>query len=314
MYYVGIDIGGMSIKGGLLDENGVVYAKKSVVTQADAHYSVIVKDIADLCVALAEEIGLTKEDITAVGMGIPGTINSKTGVITYANNINFEKVPIVKEFRKYIDVPTFIGNDANVAALGEQRFGAGKGFGDVIVVTLGTGIGTGIIVDGTLMEGKMGAGAEGGHIGLKVGGEPCSCGKRGCWEAYASATALIRQTKRAMEKNPSSLMVKFAEEEGKVSGKTAFLAAREGDATAQTVVNNYIRYVSEGIISLVNLFRPDVVLIGGGISNEGDYLMERIQRRVNRYAYGGHRNPRVLVKKAELKNDAGMLGAVALCL
>ena len=147
MYYIGIDIGGMSIKGGLVDENGVVYAKKSVVTKAEAHYSVIIKDIADLCVSLCEEKGITTKDIVAVGMGIPGTINSKTGVITYANNINFEKVPIVKEFRKHIDVPTFIGNDANVAALGEQRFGAGKGYNDVIVVTLGTGIGSGIIVD-----------------------------------------------------------------------------------------------------------------------------------------------------------------------
>ncbi len=314
MYYIGIDVGGMSIKGGLVDENGVVYAKKSIVTNANAHYSEIVKDIAGLCEALVAEKGLTVKDVTAVGMGIPGTINSKTGVITYANNINFEKVPIVKEFRKHIDVPTFIGNDANVAALGEQRFGAGKGYKDVVVVTLGTGIGTGIVVDGKLMEGKMGAGAEGGHIGIKIGGEMCSCGKRGCWEAYASASALIRQTKRAIDKHPESLMVKFAEEEGKVSGKTAFLAAREDDAVGKAVVNAYIRYVAEGIISHVNLFRPDVVLIGGGISNEGDYLMERIQRRVNRYAYGGHRNPRVLVRKAELKNDAGMLGAVALCL
>ncbi len=314
MYYIGIDIGGMSIKGGLIDENGVVYAKKSVVTQAEAHYSVIVKDIADLCFALMAEKGLTKDDIQGVGMGIPGTINSKTGVITYANNINFEKVPIEKEFRKYIDVPTFIGNDANVAALGEQRFGAGKGYNDVIVVTLGTGVGSGIICDGKLLEGKMGAGGEAGHIGIKIGGEMCSCGKRGCWEAYASASALIRQTKRAIEKHPDSLMVKFAEEEGKVSGKTAFQAAREDDAAGKAVVNAYIRYVAEGIISLVNLFRPDVVLIGGGISNEGDYLMERIQRRVNRYSYGGHRNPRVLVRKAELKNDAGLLGAAALAM
>ncbi|MBR2349595.1 MAG: ROK family protein [Clostridia bacterium] len=314
MYYIGIDIGGMSIKGGLVDENGTVYVKKTVVTQADAHYSVIVKDIADLCYSIIAEKGLTINDVQAVGMGIPGTINSQKGVITYSNNINFEKVPIVKEFRKHFDVPTFIGNDANVAALGEARFGAGKNCNDVIVITLGTGIGTGIIVDGKLLEGKVGAGAEGGHIGIRIGGEPCSCGKRGCWEAYASATALIRQTRRAIEKHPDSLLVKFAEEEGKVSGRTAFLAAHADDATGKAVVNTYIRYVAEGIISLVNLFRPDCVLIGGGISNEGDYLMERIQRRVNRYSYGGHRNPKVAVRKAELKNDAGMLGAVALCL
>lgn len=181
-------------------------------------------------------------------------------------------------------------------------------------VTLGTGVGTGIIVNGVLLEGKGGAGAEGGHTCLKIGGEPCSCGKRGCWEAYASATALIRQTTRAMEKNPSSLMHKFAAEEGKVSGKTAFLAAKAGDKAGQAVVDAYVKYVAEGIISMVNLFRPDCVLIGGGVSNEGDYFMKRVQRRVNRFSYGGKRNPRVEVRKAELKNDAGILGAVALCL
>ena len=171
MYYIGIDIGGMSIKGGLVDENGTVYVKKTVVTQADAHYSVIVKDIADLCYSIIAEKGLTINDVQAVGMGIPGTINSQKGVITYSNNINFEKVPIVKEFRKHFDVPTFIGNDANVAALGEARFGAGKNCNDVIVITLGTGIGTGIIVDGKLLEGKVGAGAEGAAGSLCAGAE-----------------------------------------------------------------------------------------------------------------------------------------------
>lgn len=314
MYYIGIDIGGMTIKGGLIDENGKIYAKKAVATLPERHYSEIIKDIASLTEDLVKEVGITVDDIVAVGMGIPGTINSKTGVITYANNINFEKVPIVKEYNKYIQKPTYIGNDANIAALGEARFGSGKGSKDVCFVTLGTGIGTGIIVDGVLLEGKLGAGAEGGHMTIKINGEPCSCGKRGCWEAYASATALIRQTKQAIDKNPDSLMVKFAQKEGKVSGKTAFQAAKMGDKAGKIVVDRYIKYVAEGVINLVNLFRPDYVLIGGGISNEGDYLMERIQRRVNRMSYGGHRNPRVQVKKAELLNDAGILGAVALCL
>ncbi len=318
MYYIGIDIGGMSIKGGIIDENGKIYVKDTVVTNVEAHYSEIVKDIVRLCNGIVAKAGITMDDVQAVGMGIPGTINSKKGVIVYSNNINFENVPIVEEFRKHIDKPTFIGNDANVAALGEQRFGGGKGFSDVIVVTLGTGIGTGIVVDGKLLEGKNGAGAEGGHICIKAGGDVCSCGKRGCWEAYASATALIRQTKSAMSAIRSSyttsLLEKYAQEEGKVSGKTAFLAAKEDDIAAKRVVSTYIKYVSEGIISLVNIFRPDIVLIGGGISNEGDYLMQRIQHRVNRFAYGGSRNPYVLVKKATLKNDAGILGAVALCL
>ncbi len=318
MYYIGIDIGGMSIKGAIVDEKGKMYVKDSVVTQADAHYSVIVKDIVTLCNTLVEKQGISIEDIKAVGMGIPGTINDKKGVIVYSNNINFKNVPIVSEFRKYIDKPTFIGNDANVAALGEQRFGAGKGYNDVIVVTLGTGIGTGIVIDGKLFVGREGAGAEGGHICLKAGGELCSCGKRGCWEMYASASALIRQTKAAISQANSSyttsILAQIAEEEGGVSGKTAFVAAARDDRAGKRVVSAYLKYVAEGIISLVNIFRPSLVLIGGGISNEPDETIARIQHRVNRFAYGGDMNPRVVVKKAVLKNDAGILGAVALCL
>ena len=314
MYYIGIDVGGMSIKAGVVDENGRLPVKDSVATLPDRHYSEIIADMAALSLKVFSEAGITLSEVGGVGMGIPGTINSKTGVITYSNNINFEKVPVVKEFRKHIDLPVYINNDANAAALGEARFGSGKGSGDVVFVTLGTGVGTGIITEGRLLEGKVGAGAEGGHIALKMGGEMCSCGKRGCWEAYASATALMRQTERAMALNPDSLMNEEAAREGKISGRTAFNAMRRGDKAAKRVVENYIKYVSEGIISMVNLFRPDYVLIGGGISNEGDWLMSKIQRRVNRYSFGGHRNPKVYVRKAVLGNDAGIFGAAALAM
>ena len=314
MYYIGIDVGGMTIKAGIVDENGKLYIKDAVPTLPERHYSEIVRDMAELCKSIAAKQGIDITEIAGVGMGIPGTINSKAGVITYSNNINFEKVPIVKEFGKYIKCPVYINNDANAAALGEAKFGSGKGSRDVVFVTLGTGVGTSIITEGILLEGKMGAGAEGGHIALKMGGELCSCGKRGCWEAYASATAIIRQTRKAMELHPESLMNAEAEKEGKVSGRTAFNAAKKGDAAAKKVVDNYIKYVAEGIISMVNLFRPDYVLIGGGISNEGDWLMQKIQRRVNRYSFGGHRNPKVYVRKAVLGNDAGIYGAAALAM
>lgn len=314
MYYIGIDVGGMSIKAGIVDETGKLYIKDSVPTLPERHYSEIVADMAALCKKIAAELGIAIGEIVGVGMGIPGTINSKAGVITYSNNINFEKVPVVKEFQKYINCPVYINNDANAAALGEAKFGSGKGSRDVVFVTLGTGVGTGIITEGILLEGKMGAGAEGGHIALKMGGELCSCGKRGCWEAYASASALIRQTRKAMESHPDSLMNEEAAKEGKVSGRTAFNAAKRGDNVAKKVIDNYIKYVAEGIISMVNLFRPDYVLIGGGISNEGDWLMQKIQRRVNRYSFGGHRNPKVYVRKAVLGNDAGIYGAAALAM
>lgn len=314
MYYIGIDIGGMSIKAVLADETGKIFAKQSIETDPFAHYSVTIKAIADLCRDVAQKAGVSIEDVKGVGMGIPGTIDSAKGIITYANNIHFENVPLVKEFGKHIKAPVYIGNDANVAALGEGVFGSGKGSQDVIFVTLGTGVGTGIITSGKILEGKGGAGGEGGHVTIKMGGVMCSCGKRGCWESYASATAVIRQTKQAMEKHPDSLMHQIAAQEGKVSGRTAFEAMKAGDKAGAKVVADYVKYVAEGIINLVNLFRPDVVCIGGGISNEGDYLMKRIERRVNRFSYGGKHNPKVTVKKAALLNDAGVLGAVALCL
>lgn len=314
MYYIGIDIGGMSIKAGLTDEKGNILVKDSIVTKPDNPYTETVKEIAMLCEKLLAAGGIDKSHLKAVGMGIPGTINSKKGVITYSNNIKFENVPIVKEFRKYLDVPTFIGNDANCAALGEVVFGTGKGYKDAVFITLGTGVGSGIILDGKIFEGKDGAGAEGGHIGIREGGLRCTCGKKGCWEAYASATALVRQTKEVMDKHPESLMHKIAEEDGRVSGRTAFKAARLGDKAGLFVVNRYVRYVSEGLISLVNIFRPEILLIGGGVSNEGDYFIKKLQARVTRYSYGGKRNPYVKVLKASLLNDAGILGAVALCL
>ncbi len=313
MYYLGVDIGGMSIKCGLVDEQGQIFCVKSVPTKAgDA--DAIISDIAALCKDVVEDFGINLVDVAACGMGIPGTIDAEKGVIRYANNIDFSFVPIVKEFNKLINIPTFIGNDANAAALGEAVFGSAKGCKDVVFVTLGTGVGTGIIVDGKMILGKYGAGGEGGHITLKVNGEACSCGRRGCWEAYASATALMRQTKEAMAKNPDSLLNKIATEDGGVSGKTPFKAARMGDKTAKKLVSNYVKYVADGIISLVNIFRPECVIVGGGVSKAGDDFIAAVQRRVSRYRYGGSSSPKVLVKVAKLSNDAGIFGAAALAI
>ncbi|MFA5450168.1 MAG: ROK family protein [Clostridia bacterium] len=314
MYYIGIDIGGMSVKGGLVDATGKIYVKDSFKTNPTEDPTVMIADIAKLCRSLSEKSGVKLEDIKGVGIGVPGTINNQTGVITYANNINFENVPIVAELKKHISLPVQIGNDANCAALGEVAFGSAKGMDNIIFVTLGTGVGSGIILDGKIFEGQGGAGAEAGHMCLVLGGELCTCGKRGCWEAYASATALIRQTKRAAEKYPNSLLAKTIAEEGKVSGRTAFVAARANDPAGKAVVKRYVRYIAEGLVSLVNIFRPTALIIGGGISNEGDYLIKRLQRLVSYYSYGGKRNPDVKVIKAELLNDAGILGAAALLL
>lgn len=314
MYYIGVDVGGMSIKGGLVDKDGQILARYTVPTQVyNKDYS-ISEDIRKVIDGTMKEGNVAISDIIGIGIGQPGAIDSVKGVIRYSNNIALENVPVVDELKAYFNVPIYINNDANCAALGEQVFGAGKGYNDVIFVTLGTGVGGGFILNGKLYEGRECAGAEPGHMVIVADGERCNCGRKGCWEAYASVSALIRQTKKAMENDPSSLMHKEAEEEGKVSGKTAFIASKKGDKTAQEVVDQYIKYVGEGLINLANIFRPDVILIGGAISKEKERLTLPLQKMLDEQSFGAKFNPRVEVKIASLQNDAGILGAVALCL
>lgn len=313
-HYIGIDIGGMSIKAGIVNELGEIIAKDSCVTFTDKHYSVMVEDAFKLCQKLLSDTSLTKDDIFGIGIGCPGTIWSNEGIITYANNLHFNKVPFVKELKKYWDTKIFIENDANCAALGEYLFGSGKGSDNCILITLGTGVGSGFILNGEIFSGKRGSGAEAGHMVIKINGEKCTCGRRGCWETYASATALIRDTKRAMKKNPDSIMNEIASQKGKVSGKTAFEGAKRGDKAAKSVVKRYVKYIGTGLVNLVNIFRPDRIMIGGGISNEGDYFIAMIQKYVNKYHYGGKINPKAKVVRAWLLNDAGIIGAASLAM
>ena len=314
MYYIGVDVGGMSIKGGLVSKDGKIVAKYTVPTNVyDKDYS-ISEDIRKVIEGTMAEGGVTVKDIIGIGIGQPGAVDSVRGVIRYSNNIALENVPVVDELKRYFDLPIKINNDANCAALGEQVFGAGKGYNDVVFVTLGTGVGGGFIINGKLFEGRECAGAEPGHMVIVADGERCNCGRRGCWEAYASVSALIRQTKAAMEKAPSSLMHEEAAKEGKVSGMTAFVAAKRGDKEAHKVVDTYIRYVGEGLVNLANIFRPDVILLGGAISKEKERLTVPLQKMMDEESFGAKFNPRVEVKIASLQNDAGILGAAALLL
>lgn len=314
MYYIGVDVGGMSIKGGLVSKDGKIVAKYTVPTNVyDKDYS-ISEDIRKVIEGTMAEGGVTVKDIIGIGIGQPGAVDSVRGVIRYSNNIALENVPVVDELKRYFDLPIKINNDANCAALGEQVFGAGKGYNDVVFVTLGTGVGGGFIINGKLFDGRECAGAEPGHMVIVADGERCNCGRRGCWEAYASVSALIRQTKAAMEKAPSSLMHEEAAKEGKVSGMTAFVTAKRGDKEAQKVVDTYIRYVGEGLVNLANIFRPDVILLGGAISKEKERLTVPLQKMMDEESFGAKFNPRVEVKIASLQNDAGILGAAALLL
>lgn len=317
MYLIGIDVGGMSIKGGVVDLNGKILYKTSIPTTENytADYS-ISEDIKKVIDLVLEGAKISIKDVKGIGIGQPGSVDSKRGVIRYSNNIALENVPVVNELQRYFNVPIKINNDANCAALGEYVFGAGKGYNDIVFVTLGTGVGTGFIIDGKLFEGRECAGAEGGHMVIDIADDApsCNCGRKGCWEAFASASALIRQTQKAMDANPDSLMHKLAQEEGKTSGKTAFAAAKMGDKAGQKVVDDYIGYITCGLLNLVNIFCPDAILIGGGISNEKEYLTDPIQEAVNTKRFGAKFNPYVEVKTASLKNDAGILGAAALVL
>ncbi len=305
--YIGVDLGGTNIAAGVVNENGEIIAKGSVPTLAEREYPEIIKDMAALCESVTKEAGYTVKDIKAIGIGSPGTIDNENGMVVYANNLKMNKAPIAAELRKYIDVPVNMENDANAAAYGEYAIN-GNGAKSFVFITLGTGVGGGIVLDGKIYRGFNNAGAELGHVPLIYNGYPCSCGHNGCWEAYASVTALIRQTKEAMEKHPESYMNEYAKQEGKVSGRTAFAAAKQGDKAAKEVVDQYLEYVAEGIYGIVNIFQPEKLLIGGGISKEGDYLLNPIIEYVEKYDYNRYM-PKAHLEIATLFNDAGIIGA-----
>lgn len=309
MYYIGVDLGGTNVAIGIVTESAEILAKKSFKTCADRPFEEIIRDMSVCIKELLAENNISLDEVQSIGIGSPGNIDSEKGVLVYANNFKQGRdVPMREIMQKYIDKPVVIGNDANVAALGEVLAGAGKGYSNVVMITLGTGVGGGVVIDKKIYEGQYSAGAELGHVCMIHGGERCSCGRYGCWEAYASATALIRQTKAAMKEYPDSEMNSMTTED-KVSGRTAFEAARKGDFAAQQVVHKYIEYISEGLIDMCNIFRPEILIVGGGISHEGDYLLHKIQSYIDKYIYGGDRNPEQKIALASLGNDAGIIGA-----
>ena len=313
MYTIGIDLGGTNIVASVVDDDYNIIGTSKTPTNSPRSADEIFDDIADVCEEAVKTAGLTMEDIDSVGMGTPGTVN-QDGVIEFANNLAFNNVPARTMLAKRINKPeekVFIENDANCAALGEAYAGCGNGAKDFVAVTLGTGVGSGVIIGGKIVNGVNYAGGECGHMVIVVDGEQCSCGRKGCWEAYASATALIRQTKKAMEEYPDSLMHKLAKEEGKVSGRTAFDAMRLGDIAGIKVVDDYIKYVACGLINIVNALQPEIICIGGGICNEGETLMKPLRRFVQSERYSIHSKIQTKIVKAELGN-AGVIGAALL--
>ncbi len=317
MYTIGIDLGGTNIAIGIVNEEYKIIRKGSVPTLADRDAALIVDDMAKLCSDLVSEADLTFDDIAYAGIASPGTCNSEQGVVLYANNLPFFHFPIAELLKARIPVKNvYIENDANAAAKGEAVAGAAKGSKSSVFITLGTGVGGGIVIDGNVYAGFNFAGAELGHMVIVYNGRRCSCGRLGCWESYSSATGLIAMTKdKLLETAPEdTIMWQMCDNSiDKISGKTSFAAARKGDKAGQEVVDMYIEYLACGITNIINIFQPEILSIGGGISNERDNLLIPLLKLVRKDEYGSATDrPRTEIKIAELGNDAGIIGAALL--
>ena len=311
-YYLGIDLGGTFIKGGITDDTGRILVQDKIPTEREKGGDVVAENIAKLSKSLLEKANMTASDIVGIGVGVPGMIDSARGEVVYSNNFGWEHFMLADKVKALMNLPVRIANDANVAALGETKFGCGKEYNSTVMLTLGTGVGGGIVIDGKLVEGNRSAGAELGHSVIVAGGEQCTCGRKGCLETYASATALIRDTKRAMLADKDSKMWECGSLEN-VTGKTAF-DYKDCDASAKAVVDNYIEKLGVGITNFANTLRPDAVILGGGVCAQGDNLIKPLATFLEKEIYAGDKGPSVKILIATLENSAGILGASALWL
>lgn len=311
-YYIGIDLGGTFIKAGVVDENYNVLAKETIPSEVDGNDIALAERMVECAKMALNKLNLTIDDIESVGVGTPGAVDVKNGIVLYSCNLQFEDTPLAKYISDRINKSVYIDNDANVAAFGEALAGAAKGVSDVIMITLGTGVGGGIIIDGKIYSGFNGIAGELGHMVIKNDGVTCGCGRKGCIEAYASASALVRMTKEAMEKNPDSKLWEVAKTLDDVNGKTSFDAMRLGDEVGISVVNEYIEYLGCGLANFVNIFQPEVLIIGGGICKEGETLLKPLREILSAETYGVGNAPATTLKIAELGNDAGTIGAAML--
>ena len=312
-YYIGIDLGGTNIVAGVVNENYEIISKASTKTNLPRPEKEIADDMAKMAVKATTDAGLTMDDIEWIGIGTPGIANSETGIIEYSNNLGFNNTPMVKYISEATGKQAFVENDANAAAYGEYVAGAAKGAKNAVCITLGTGVGGGIIVDGKIYAGSNFGGAEIGHTVIEVDGPQCTCGRKGCFEVFSSATGLIRMTKEAMDADKTSVMHKITlDRKGKVSARTSFEAMRMGDPAAKAVVDKYIKYLAAGITNTINIFQPDVLCIGGGVCNEGDPLLLTMKEIVKKEVYTRNSKKNTEIVIAKLGNDAGIIGAAFL--
>lgn len=318
MYRIGIDLGGTNIAAGIVNESFEIIAKASVPTGAERPAAEIAADMAAICHTVCEKAGIAPSEIASVGIASPGIANHDDGVIEYCCNIpSFKQFAVCEAVKAGFPVENcFVENDANAAAWGEAIAGSAKGTKDSVMITLGTGVGGGIIINGQIISGFNYAGGELGHIVIEVDGVPCGCGRKGCWEAYSSATALIRMTSEKLAEcaaaGRETIMEKMVAEAGKVSGRTAFDATRAGDEAAAEVVKKYVHYLAQGLSNIINIFQPEVLSIGGGVSSEGDYLLDMLVPLIRAEVYGQGIVNGTDIRIATLKNDAGIIGGAVL--
>lgn len=313
VFYIGIDLGGTNIKAAAVTPEGEILGEASLPTALPRSAQEVCDDMIRAAQLAAANSSLEMKDAAAVGVGCPGTVDDKNGVILYSNNLNWENFQIREYLETRLNKPVAIGNDANVAALGEAMAGCAKDAQSAVIITLGTGVGGGVVLEGELLTGYTGAASEPGHIVVEPNGRLCSCGRRGCLEAYASATALIRTAQEAMEKDATSKLHFFAAQAGGVTGKVVFDAAQADDPTAQKVVEQYIHYLGLGIADLINIFFPEVIGLSGGIANQGEKLLVPLRKEVQNQVFGhAHALKKTRICACTLGYKAGVIGAAML--
>ena len=313
MYNIGIDLGGTFIKAGVVDENNRIIAKNMIESHVDTNVDGLCVRMVECATGALEEAGLSFDDVNTIGVGVPGAVDAENGVVVYCSNIKFRNTPLAAMIKERTGKPVYIHNDATVAAYGEVVAGAAKGCKNVVVITLGTGVGGGVIIDGKIYSGFNSFGGELGHTVIVHNGEPCPCGRRGCLESYASATALIKQTRESMKTHTESRLWNICPDISQINGKTAFDAMRAGSKAGAEVVNKYINYLGCGLTNFINIFQPEMLLIGGGISKEGETLLEPLRKILAVETYGSSMDaPKTKIGVCTLRNDAGTIGAANL--
>ena len=312
MVYIGVDLGGTGIKAGVVSESGEILSKGSTPTGKERPYQAVIADIASLCASVAKEAGVSLEEVAAIGVGVPGICDPRTGMIPFCTNLGWHDVPFVDEMHKYIDLPVFVDNDATVAGYAESIAGVSAGTASSVFITLGTGVGGGIVINGKPFSGAHGVGSEIGHMILKMGGEPCTCGNLGCFERYASATAIIREARKAVAEHPQSLMLSRCDGDPEnMTARIAIDCAKEGDETALSVFKWYVNGLAHGIVSIINLFDPEIIVLGGGVSLAGEFLLDAVREAVKPLVFYKSM-PYARIELARLSADAGLIGAALL--